>query len=187
MRIAILSFGSLVKNSKGLSIGKWVHNGPLLPVEFSRISRNKRLTLVINERQGVLNKAWYSISKLDNLDNVIAEVQKREKIEDGYLKTIGFIDIQNKNINWHSLEHRTETCKAILAWAEKNKFDAVVWVDLNVRFKDAIGVPYTPYNALNYIKTLTGNDRKRAIYYINSIPPQIKTNFRTLYNEYLKS
>lgn len=66
MRIAILGWGSLIWHPRDLPIsGDWQPGGPVLPIEFSRISDNGlpapqstasrqagRLTLVIDERHG---------------------------------------------------------------------------------------------------------------------------------------
>ena len=50
MKIAILGWGSLIWNQNGLPVkGQWKKNGPVLPIEFSRVSRDGRLTLVIDE------------------------------------------------------------------------------------------------------------------------------------------
>ena len=48
MKIAILGWGSLVWNPRNLSIinSAWHPDGVLLPIEFARISRDGRLTLV---------------------------------------------------------------------------------------------------------------------------------------------
>ena len=57
MNIAILGWGSLVPDPRGLPIaGGWHQGGPILPIEFSRISKDGQragcLTLVIDEAHG---------------------------------------------------------------------------------------------------------------------------------------
>ena len=57
MSIAILGWGSLINEPRGLPIaGDWQQDGPSLWIEFSRISRKGEragcLTLVIDERRG---------------------------------------------------------------------------------------------------------------------------------------
>ena len=183
MKIAILAFGSLIKNSKGLSIGKWIHDGCLLQVEFSRISKNGRLTLCIDERNGFLNKCWYAISKHDDLDTAIKELRVREKIKEEFAYTVGYIDVKNSHVNSHSWECRRNTCHAIAAWAEKHEIDAVIWSDLNVRFWDAIQIPFTPYNAMTYVNGLNRETKKLAFDYIKNVTKEITTNFRTLFNQ----
>jgi hypothetical protein len=54
MRIAILGWGSLIWKPNGLPMsGDWKRGGPVLPIEFSRVSSDGRLTLVIDEQYGV--------------------------------------------------------------------------------------------------------------------------------------
>jgi len=48
MRIAVLGWGSLIwKPDKPAISAPWHANGPLLPIEFARISLDGRLTLVL--------------------------------------------------------------------------------------------------------------------------------------------
>ena len=53
MRIAIIAWGSLVWDPRTLQIkGDWVASGPELDIEFSRVSKDGRLTLVIDPVNG---------------------------------------------------------------------------------------------------------------------------------------
>lgn len=49
MKIAVLGWGSLIWDQGNLQINddRWHTAGPLLPIEFARISGGSRLTLVI--------------------------------------------------------------------------------------------------------------------------------------------
>lgn len=48
MRIVIPGWGSLIWNPGNLAMtGEWQPDGPMLPVEFARVSTDGRLTLVI--------------------------------------------------------------------------------------------------------------------------------------------
>jgi hypothetical protein len=94
MKIAILGWGSLVWDPRALRLtGHWMEGGPALPIEFSRISDNGRLTLVIDEAHGVDVPTRYARSALSDLDEAIVDLQKREG--SSVRNRIGFIDIRS--------------------------------------------------------------------------------------------
>ena len=73
MKIAILGWGSLLWQPKDLQFDKeigWSANGPFLPIEFARISKDGRLTLVITEN-GTDVKTYFAISTYDAATSVI--------------------------------------------------------------------------------------------------------------------
>jgi hypothetical protein len=62
-RIAILGWGSLIWEPRELeTIGGWQMGGPVLPIEFSRVSNDGRLTLVVDEKNGVDVPTRYILS-----------------------------------------------------------------------------------------------------------------------------
>ena len=70
MKIAILGWGSLIWLPKDLNFDTnsgWKENGPVLPIEFARISQDGRLTLVITPN-GTEVTTLYSVSSFDSLD-----------------------------------------------------------------------------------------------------------------------
>lgn len=68
MKIAILGWGSLIWDPRALrTVGKkWSDGGPTLKIEFSRISSDDRLTLVIDEANGSEVKTLFIISAFDD-------------------------------------------------------------------------------------------------------------------------
>jgi hypothetical protein len=69
MKIAVLAWGSLIWDRRDLQIvGDFEANGPVLPLEFCRISGGGRLTLVVNERYGQLCKTYSAPSAFNALD-----------------------------------------------------------------------------------------------------------------------
>jgi hypothetical protein len=93
MKIAILGWGSLKWDPRNLAYeGAWQSGGPQLPLEFSRISRDGRLTLVIDPTHGEPVSTLYTTSTLLSLDEAIENLQEREGTSSQY---IGFINLVN--------------------------------------------------------------------------------------------
>ena len=65
MKIAVLAWGSLVWDPQDLQVaGKFAPNGPLLPIEFCRVSADGRLTLVVDETFGATCTTYSASSAL---------------------------------------------------------------------------------------------------------------------------
>lgn len=84
MKIAILGWGSLIGEPRGLPIaGEWQPDGPRLWIEFSRISqrgvRAGCLTLVIDERCESEVTTLHVLSQRSELPTAIADLQAREE------------------------------------------------------------------------------------------------------------
>src|SRR5690606_21037100 len=80
MKIGIIGWGSLIWNSQALNYDTdfgWREDGPLLPIEFARISNNGRLTLVIKKRANIVT-TLYAISKYKEIDEAILDLAIRE-------------------------------------------------------------------------------------------------------------
>ena len=65
-------------------------NGPLLPIEFCRISADGRLTLVIDEIFGDVCKTYSAPSAFDNLDAAIENFSARRNVN--ARQDIGFVE-----------------------------------------------------------------------------------------------
>lgn len=85
MRIACLGWGSLIWNPKDLPIvnrnpEQWFTSGPVLPIEFARESRDKRITLVIipEEKCKSYVQTLWNIMVLKNFDTTIEPLRDQE-------------------------------------------------------------------------------------------------------------
>ena len=90
MKIAYFAWGSLLWDSEGLDLQtNWKKTNLRLPLNFSRISDNGkgRLTLVIDNIDGVSNPIYYAITKETNLNNAIENL-KSDQIDLDYLSNI---------------------------------------------------------------------------------------------------
>jgi len=182
MKIAILGWGSLIKEPRGLPIeGEWQPDGPKLWIEFSRISqlgvRAGCLTLVIDEQRGSEVTTLHVLSKRNDLVLAIADLQEREGTSQN---NVGFCNIAAGRFASDAVKRHPKCCERIRAWAGQKGLDAVIWTALPPRFKDAIGIPFTPGAALEYLNGLTGSTKDSALQYIHDAPPQTMTAFRRL-------
>ena len=184
MKIAILAWDSLLVNSKDMFIEKWRRNGPVLPLEFSRISEDGKLTVVIDCNGGANNKVFYTISKHQSIDNVIKEILSKEKIN---YENLGVLNVENKTGSPRIFVYDKIIIDNITDWAKKNKIDTVIWIALGRKFKDKIGIRFSSLNALNYFLSLDGKTEKLALYYLRRVPKQIKTPTRLLLEKYNQS
>ncbi len=177
MRIAYLGWGSLVWDPKTLPIvGTWENGGPVLPIEFSRISSDGRLTLVIDEVHGTNVETLFAVSDVDVLSIAIEELRHRERCPS--TKNIGNVDI----LNLGAMTGISVVYETIIEWARANNFDGVVWTALPSNFYKKTGKLFSVDNALNYLKGLQDEELELALTYIDEAPIAIRTHFREQYN-----
>jgi len=180
MTIAILGWGSLIWRPEKLAIDMtkgWSTNGPVLPIEFARISSDGRLTLVIAEK-GAEIQTLYAISCYKNLDEAILDLAVREgcgKNKIGYLK----------KDNTGFPENNLFLTKVIDWLRSKDDIDAVIWTNLSKNFKDKLNLELTPGNAINYLRHLSQDAQAKAEEYIRKAPAVVNTPIRSAIEEAL--
>jgi len=155
MKIAYFAWGSLLWDSDGLNLQTfWKKTNIRLPLNFSRISdnRNGRLTLVIDNKDGILNPIYYAITKTINLNKAIQNIKIREGTISRY---IGYINLKN-DTSRYSERLSKEDIESFKSFALKHKIDAIIWTDLYPNFKN-----FSTENALKYIE----NKKKDTILY----------------------
>jgi hypothetical protein len=168
VKIAIIAWGSLIWNPGILRYrGNWSPRGPILPIEFSRISRDGRLTLVIDEANGVPIQTLYAFAATASLEEAIANLMERE----GTLAR-GIGDVQIGSQPQTSIE------QTILEWIEIQGFDVAIWTALGSNFEEKTGKPYSVASALKYLNSLEGEKRANAVEYIVKAPSSVQTPFR---------
>jgi hypothetical protein len=152
MRIAIIAWGSLVSDPRTLQIkGNWDNQGPRLKIEFSRVSKDGRLTLVIDPLNG-------------------AEVNT--------YKRIGFVDTKNNRNSKSEFHNQVDVFEKMVTWCKDNNFDAAVWTALPSQFKDQTKMEFSVSNAIKYLDSLPKTARKNALNYINEAPKEVVTPVR---------
>jgi hypothetical protein len=185
MKIAILGWGSLIWNTGNLEIDKtvgkngWFDDGPSLPIEFARISKNDRLTLVIVP--GVENvQTLYSISSFTELDYAILNLSKREGCNKD---KIGYYLSKNDEV----FPTKFKCTSEIRNWVNKNEdIEAVIWTNLSKKFKDKIGLDWNEKNVLHYLNSLPFGTKVLAEQYVRRTPIGINTKMRQVIEDELK-
>ena len=179
MKIAILGWGSLIWDKRDLPIvDDWQEGGPVLRIEFSRISGDGRLTLVIDEQDGVEVTTLYGHAESGNLNDAIASLRKREN--NPPKERIGFVNLVNNAERDWSREQHPGACDAIKGWAHAHNWEAIVWTGLISNFAEKFGEPFSAPAAFLYFNGLSGETKARAIEYIQNAPTEIDTPFRRL-------
>ncbi len=173
MRLGVLGWGSLIWNPGCLAIqGEWHRGGPVLPIEFSRVSQDGRLTLVIDPENGVYLPTSFAISALTGLEEAILNLRAREECPP---ERIGYVVVEigeGRSNVWPAATTR------IRDWARQQGLDAVIWTDLPSNFNKKTDMPFTVSNAVDYLQTLSGTVAVHAKEYIEKAPDEIITPLR---------
>jgi len=181
MRIGVICWGSLYWDPRELAVEQaaWDPMGPKLPIEFSRISSDGRLTLVIDPKFPTASQTYWKISTNTSLDSAIENLMIREKtphqVDIGYLlKESG-----RYQSRW------TETLEVVKPWLTAQDLDAVIWTDLDARFQEVTGRAITRRSLETYLTGLDKPTFLRASEYITKTPVQTQTYYRDYLEELL--
>jgi hypothetical protein len=182
VKSAVLAWGSLVWDPRELqTAAKFVANGPLLPIEFCRISADGRLTLAIDETFGAVCKTYSALSALESLDAAIDNLRLREGMPNP--RAVGFVEPASGRQSDVAIERHPEAVATIAAWAASTGYDAAIWTALKNNFDewDKGGEPFSVTAAIRYLEALEGEDGAkfaRALAYIRRAPPEVETPVR---------
>ena len=179
MRIAIIGWGSLIWLPDSLRIStKWRSDGPVLPLEFARISRDGRLTIVIHPDSPEVRTYW-AISACETLEEARENLRQRE----GTVIT----HVAMARVKETDTAARSAAGIAILAWLKSQRdVEAAVWTALSSNWEDKRRRPFSPADAVRYLSELERDRHKaplpyeRACEYIRNAPEQLQTEVRKL-------
>ncbi len=156
-------------------------NGPLLPIEFCRISADGRLTLAIDETFGALCRTYSAPSALESLDAAIDNLRLRAGAPNA--RAVGFVEPASGRQSDVAIERHPEAVATIAAWAASSGYDAAIWTALVSNFEEAGkgGEPFSVTAAIGYLEALQGRDGAkfaRALAYVRQAPPEVDTPVR---------
>ncbi len=173
MKIAILGWGSLIPSPRDLSIaGDWQEGGPILRIEFSRISSDGRLTLVIDLLNGSAVNTFYATSTYDQLEDAVCNLMAREGTG---RKNIGIVSKRNAETN---VVNHPQILPTMQGWLNASSFDGVIWTDLKSNYQAERDAKFSINDAHNYLETLPPVCKENARRYIKQAPVQTKTALR---------
>jgi len=178
MKTAILGWGSLLWDDRpqfDQHHGPWYFDGPLLRLEFTRISisRQRALTLVLEEELGAECRVAYTISHRESPAQAIQDLQLREKATE---KEVG-VYLPNAGAGGLSQATVPET---IARWADQTDFDAVIWTGLPNNFQEMNdqGEHFSHASAIAHIESLCDEGKWKSAEYIFRAPEFIRTPLR---------
>lgn len=166
--IACIGWGSLVGDPGVLRcIGDWKSDGPVLSVEFARVSKNGRLTLVLTPNAQMVQTLWTEVDYRSPKEAQSALAGR----EGSPIHAIGL---------WPGPSPRHAVgADRIASWAAARNIDAVVWTALRPKFDGQDGIaPVDAAAAIAYIKGLDSDTLAKALEYIEGAPAQVHTGFR---------
>ncbi|BAV50373.1 Uncharacterized protein MLTONO_5471 [Mesorhizobium loti] len=175
-QIAILGWGSLIWDVRPEFDNyhdEWLPDGPVLPLEFSRISESRKgaLTLVIDPQNGAPCTSAYALSTRSNPDDAIADLRCREGT---IMRRIGFY--------FRDGSRRCEppVPDTIAPWADGKGYDVVIWTGLPSNFRDEAGKAFSVVEAISHLQALTAEGKGMAAAYVWSAPDLVRTPLRTV-------
>lgn len=188
MKIAVLAWGSLIWDGRGLDIAEdFEPRGPLLPVEFCRVSGGGRLTLVIDEAFGASCLTYVAVSACGDLDAALENLWTREGSQNEVLPKnvrrhgrVGFIEVESGHCSAKAMERHPKSVATIKTWAQANGFDAAIWTALASNFHepDKAREPLSFEATIRYLEMLEAPRLSAALGYIRSAPPEVQTPVR---------
>jgi hypothetical protein len=150
-------------------VGGWHPDGPALPVEFARQSRDGRMTLVITDGATPQTVFWSEL-KAKSQDEARKILGAREGVPKANIRSsIGL---------WESGVLSSDVVTRVIAdWAVAAKLDGVVWTALPPKFGDKAITPSAD-QVIAYLSGLQGKPRRLAEEYVRRAPSQIVTAYR---------
>lgn len=176
-KIAVIGFGSLLWDLDDLApkvSGEWkMYEGPILPLEFSLVSRKRHyaLALVIDYGDGAPCPTCVIDSVRSEIGAAIVDLANRERMEP---TNIGFVD-RNTGAS-HS--HREETRNTFWNWIEDSNYDGAVWTDGERNFEALTGRAFSLKTAQDHLRSLQGISLEEARRYIRNAPARVETPLR---------
>ncbi|MBC7252886.1 MAG: hypothetical protein H5T72_02810 [Actinobacteria bacterium] len=173
--IAVLGWDPMITEPRELLLrdGLWFEDGPVLPVELSRVAPQRYLTLALCRGSAPVRVYW-SLMGTDSVGEAVWSLAQREECKP---ENIGFLDLSTGE---HWCRTVDEYLPEIRRWAEARNREGteirvVIWNDLRPDFERRARRELTAENVIAYLKGLRPEAKEKAREYILKIPPGIRT------------
>jgi hypothetical protein len=180
MKIAVLGWGSLLWDSRDLQLATpFELTGPNLPIEFCRVSKNHRLTLIIDETFGTLCQTYAAASAFDELDAAVENLRLREGMSSA--ADVGFVEIATQERSPMAMKRHPHALETIADWALNSGYDAAIWTALDSHFEARTKELFSVNAAMRFLENLEQHDAEafaRALDYIRRAPAATQTPVR---------
>jgi hypothetical protein len=174
--IAILGWGSLIWKPEELHYQEpWEKGGPVLPLEFSRITSDRPLTVVLDPVNGVACPTRFAWSTKATLSDAVADLGQREGASEEH---VGYIDLQDNQSSIQKYPEQINIDSVMHRWCKDNQIVAAVWTAIPPNFSERLGVNFSVEAALQYLKSLPKPAQARALEYIRKTPAEVSTPLR---------
>lgn len=178
MKTAIIGWGSLLWDDRpqfDQHHGQWYFDGPLLRLEFSRISvrRDRALTLVLERAIGAECQVAYTISRREAPQHAIEDLRIREGA------TSEQVGVYRKKSD--RSDKGGSVPDVIRNWADSTDFDVVIWTALPNNFQElsSTSEPFSIPAAIAHLQSLPSHAQICAAQYVFEAPSFIRTPLRT--------
>ena len=175
---AILGWGSLLWDLDDLAPkvrGGWaLRAGPAFPLEFSRISPKRLMSLVvvIDPDQGAPCPTHAIASIRDDVQSAAEDLRARERAAE-----IGFIGAVCLSSGLRRASHPA-VAEQVAAWCRETGARGAVWTDLPRNFEAETGRGFSVGAGLEYLRGLEGASAAEARRYIDGAPAETDTPLR---------
>ncbi|NVJ61502.1 MAG: hypothetical protein HWE27_13985 [Gammaproteobacteria bacterium] len=171
--IVCLGWGSLVWDQRELRTkGDWKKDGPYISVEYIRQSNDGRLTLVIDNKGTPSQVLWAEMQQAD------FELAKNElRIREGNI-------LRHHVGAWEKGSKDPSDINGLSDWADSIGCNAVIWTALPPKFNGENNKRPEINEAISYLENLDNQARILAEEYIRKTPAQIRTPYRSKFEEY---
>ncbi|MDI6873540.1 hypothetical protein [Candidatus Solincola sp.] len=173
--IAVLGWDPMVTEPEGLMLrdGRWLGDGPVLPVELSRVAPQRYLALSLRRGSTPVQVYW-SLMGTDSVGEAVWSLAQRAECKP---ENVGFLDLATGE---HWCRTVDECLPDIRRWAEEknregHELRVVIWNDLRPDFERRTRRDLTPENVLAYLRGLRPEVKEKALDYLRKIPPRIRT------------